>query len=176
MRYSFSGQADLIMTDIFNFSTKEFALLKKSIFVIFLIILLAGTNLYAHCQIPCGIFDDELRFTELEEHITTIEKSMTMITQLSAENPPNWNQIVRWVDNKEDHAGKFSEIISDYFLAQRIKPVNDEDKMKKEKYFRQLSLVHELIVYAMKTKQTTDLEQVKKLRSLLADFKAAYSN
>ena len=25
----------------------------------------------AHCQIPCGIYDDELRVQLIEEHITT---------------------------------------------------------------------------------------------------------
>ena len=35
---------------------------------------------HAHCQIPCGIFDDARVFDELEEHITTIEKSMKSIT------------------------------------------------------------------------------------------------
>ncbi|MCK5701941.1 MAG: hypothetical protein KAI29_12345 [Cyclobacteriaceae bacterium] len=27
---------------------------------------------YAHCEIPCGIYNDELRITLLYEHFTTI--------------------------------------------------------------------------------------------------------
>ena len=31
---------------------------------------------FAHCEIPCGIYDDEMRLKMIAEHITTIEKSM----------------------------------------------------------------------------------------------------
>jgi len=44
-----------------------------------------GSLAYSHCQIPCGIYDDEARFTEIAEHITTIEKSMKEIESLSAQ-------------------------------------------------------------------------------------------
>jgi len=27
---------------------------------------------FAHCQVPCGIYDDQARLDALEEHITTI--------------------------------------------------------------------------------------------------------
>ncbi len=41
-----------------------------------------ATIAYSHCQIPCAI-DDHARFDMISEHITTIEKSMKMITELS---------------------------------------------------------------------------------------------
>lgn len=52
----------------------------------------------AHCQIPCGIYDDRARIVLMEEHVTTIEKSMNEITTLSADTPQNINQLVRWVN------------------------------------------------------------------------------
>jgi len=48
---------------------------------------------YSHCQIPCGIYDDSVRFDMLAEHITTIEKSMKQITELSQVEKPNFNQV-----------------------------------------------------------------------------------
>ncbi|MDY6953871.1 MAG: superoxide dismutase [Ni], partial [Thermodesulfobacteriota bacterium] len=33
----------------------------------------------AHCEIPCGIYDDQMRIDMIAEHITTIEKSMKQI-------------------------------------------------------------------------------------------------
>ena len=59
-------------------------------------------------------------------------------------------------------------------MAQRIKPVDKSDAAGYEKYIKQLTLLHEMLVYSMKTKQTTDLANVEKLRSLLADFRSAY--
>lgn len=130
--------------------------------------------LHAHCQIPCGIYTDELRFQMLEEDFTTIEKSMNEILKLSQENPVNYNQLVRWITNKEDHANKVQEIVDSYFLTQRIKPVEPADQKAYQEYTHKLTLLHQLLVYAMKAKQTTDLANVEKMRSLLKEFHEAY--
>jgi len=130
---------------------------------------------YSHCQIPCGIYDDPTRFDMLAEHITTIEKSMKQITELSKQYKPNMNQIVRWVQNKENHADELSHIVTYYFMAQRVKPVDEADAKAYKKYVKQLTLLHKMLVYSMKAKQTTDLSNVEKLRTLLAEFKTDYS-
>jgi len=99
-----------------------------------------GSLAYSHCQVPCGIYGDDTRFTLIAEHITTIEKSMNQIEALSKEQHPNWNQIVRWVVNKEDHADQLTEIVTFYFLAQRVKPADPKDKAASAKYVKQLTL------------------------------------
>lgn len=128
----------------------------------------------AHCEIPCGIYDDEARADMIAEHITTIEKSMNRITALSKEAPLNHNQIVRWVQNKESHADKLQNIATQYFMTQRIKPADGEDTEAYAAYIKKLALLHQMVVYAMKSKQTTDLANVEKLRSLLAEFRGEY--
>jgi len=144
------------------------------LFVLFAIVALAGTKAWAHCQIPCGIYDDPARFTEMREHVTTIEKSINQIEELSQAEEPNYNQIVRWVMNKEDHADQLSEIATYYFLAQRIKPTDNSDQQKYSKYLRELMMLHQIVVHAMKAKQTTDLEHVAALRQLIDQFEASY--
>jgi nickel superoxide dismutase len=129
---------------------------------------------YSHCQIPCGIYDDPARFVTLAEHIATIEKSMNQINELSQESKPNFNQIVRWVQNKDSHADELSEIVTYYFMAQRIKPADKADAEAYQQYVKQLTLLHQMLVYSMKAKQTTDLANVEKVRALLAEFRAAY--
>ena len=133
-----------------------------------------GTLLMAHCQVPCGIYDDEARFKLLAEHITTMEKAMKEISVLSAQAPVNFNQVVRWVLNKEKHAEEFSEILSYYFLAQRIKPALAEDKESYDRYLLQLEQVHLLLVNAMKAKQSIDLDHIKKLNELLDRLQKLY--
>jgi nickel superoxide dismutase len=132
-----------------------------------------GPFLSGHCQVPCGIFDDEARFQMLAEHITTIEKATKEIVALSGQSPVNYNQVVRWVMNKEKHAEEFSEIISYYFLAQRLKPAA-ADQEGRGAYLEQLELCHRLIVSAMKAKQAVDLAQVQALRDLLAKLRNSY--
>ena len=129
---------------------------------------------FCHCEIPCGIYGDEMRIQMIKEHITTIEKSMKKIVELSKEKDKNYNQIVRWVTNKEEHADEIQEIVSQYFMTQRIKPVDEKSADKCEKYVESITLLHKMLVGAMKTKQSTDLANVEKLKSLLNDFSTAY--
>ena len=62
------------------------------------------SNAGAHCEIPCGIYDDQMRTKLIAEHATTIEKSMKEI-----QAAPNQNQAVRWVMNKEKHADELAQ-------------------------------------------------------------------
>lgn len=134
-----------------------------------------ATPAAAHCQIPCGIFDDELRVQLIEEHIGTIEKSMKQIVELSKADAPNHNQIVRWVMNKEEHAVKIQNIVTEYFMAQRIKlPADGADEAATKEYLHTLGLLHAIQVHAMKAKQGTDLGEIEQLRSLTKAFRKAY--
>ena len=135
---------------------------------------LTASNAFAHCQIPCGIYDDAARFALLEEHVTTIEKAMKTLEELSAAQSPNYNQIVRWVGNKEHHADEISEIVTSYFMAQRVKPAEKKSEEAYSKYLGELTSLHEMVVYSMKAKQTTDPENVDRLRALIRQFKASY--
>ncbi len=148
---------------------------KKLIFgAVFVSAIVFGSLAYSHCQIPCGIYDDEARFNTMAEHIKTIEKSMKLIESLSAQEKPNMNQIVRWVNNKEEHADELSHIVTHYFMAQRIKIVSEGNPQEYKKYVKKLTLLHEMLFYAMKAKQTTDTENVEKLKSLLNQFHESY--
>ena len=121
----------------------------------------------AHCELPCGIYDDSMRIKMLKEHVMTMEKSMRKIKELGADNPQDKNQLVRWISNKEHHANEFQEIVSQYFLTQRIKPDSD-------KYAAKVQTLHQMLVSAMKCKQTVDREHIKKLYSLIDEFEALY--
>jgi nickel superoxide dismutase len=130
--------------------------------------------LSGHCQIPCGIYDDEVRFKLMREHVETIEKSMKEIDALSKGTVKNDNQLIRWVMNKEDHANQLTEIVTYYFLAQRVKPAEKDDKHAYESYIGQIELLHKIMVQAMKAKQTIDLEHIEQLNGLIDKFEKAY--
>lgn len=153
--------------------SRQIKLIVSSVTVLSLMLLVAP-SLFAHCQLPCGIYNDEMRFQMIQEDITTVEKSMKQIQALSLATPVNYNQLVRWIDNKEEHAGYIQDIVNKYFLTQRIKPVAPSDKKGYEAYSRKLVVLHQILFYAMKTKQTTDLAHVEKLRTLLQEFHKLY--
>ena len=132
-----------------------------------LLVFFSVTIVAAHCEIPCGIYDDAVRITMIAEHITTIEKSMKLIIDLEGQKPINHNQIVRWVINKDHHADEIQHIVTQYFMTQRIKP--DADK-----YTEKLSVLHQMLIYAMKCKQGTDLSHAGTLQTLLERFRSLY--
>ncbi len=146
----------------------------KVIFIFLVMIALLKPTVFSHCEIPCGIYNDEVRFTMIEEHITTIEKAMKEIEHLSGPQLTNFNQIVRWITNKEKHAEEIQYIVSQYFLTQRVKLVEKGDDKAHKIRTKHLSLCHEILVYAMKTKQTTDLSNVEKLKAAVKAFKDSY--
>lgn len=129
---------------------------------------------YAHCEIPCGIYGDAMRFDMIEENCQTIEISMTKIMSFSKEGEVNYNQLVRWVNNKEVHANNIQDIVTQYFMFQRIKPVVTDTIADSEAYNKNLVFLHKILVHAMKCKQTTEISHVAKIRDLLALFRRSY--
>lgn len=149
--------------------------MKRLMYIMLIVLILSPVkSSYSHCEIPCGIYNDKMRCDLIEEHITTIEKSMNMIIKLSDQENVNYNQLVRWINNKEAHANEIQHIVTQYFMTQRIKPVEAKESEAQVKYVQQLSLLHEMLVYSMKAKQTTDLKHVSTLKKLIHDFRAAY--
>jgi nickel superoxide dismutase len=110
----------------------------------------------AHCQVPCGIYDDAARITRLREDATTIAKAIKQINELAGKHEAQaFNQAARWVATKEDHATQVIEVVSTYFLAQKVKPVAPGADGY-DAYLKKLADHHAVMVAAMKTKQTAD--------------------
>ena len=112
----------------------------------------------AHCQIPCGIYDDHARVRSMLEDAATVEKSIKLIEKLSGKSDAqSQNQLIRWVMNKEKHAQNIIDTISDYFLTQRV-------KSSQKDYVDRLAKHHAVIVAAMKAKQNADIKYASELQ------------
>ncbi len=110
----------------------------------------------AHCEIPCGIYNDHLRIQQMLEDCNTIEKSIAQIQELNTKSDAqSINQMTRWISNKEEHATRIQNTIAQYFMHQRIKPAaRGTDGW--DDYVTRLTQHHAVMVNAMKTKQTVD--------------------
>ena len=121
--------------------------------------LILAQNAVAHCQIPCGIYDDHARVASMLEDVATIHKSVDLIAELAGKSDAqSQNQLVRWVMNKEQHAQNIIDSISDYFLTQRV-------KASQEDYAERLQKHHAVIVAAMRAKQNADPGIVDELKA-----------
>ena len=122
----------------------------------------------AHCQIPCGIYDDHARVQSMLEDSATVEKSVALIAELAGKtDAQSQNQLVRWVLNKEEHAQKIIDTISDYFLTQRVNPGQKD-------YAERLAKHHAVIMAAMKAKQNADMKSAENLRKSITALLAYY--
>ena len=107
----------------------------------------------AHCQVPCGIYDDPARLQGLLEDTTTIDKAIKNIGDLSGKHDAeSLNQLTRWINTKEDHASNIIKVVSEYFLTQKVIPVAAGSDGY-DSYLKKLADHHAVMVAAMKTKQ-----------------------
>lgn len=125
-----------------------------------------------HCEVPCGIYDDQVRFQQMLEDTETIAKSIAGINDFlsNMEGPPTAkgiNQTMRWVTTKENHATNTQHIVAQYFLTQRIKADH-------ERYVDQLKAAHAVMVAAMKCKQDADPATAETLKNAIYDLYRAY--
>jgi nickel superoxide dismutase len=152
-----------------HFHSGDTFAMSRTLLAFFASALLCST-VYAHCQVPCGIYGDQLRFEQMLEDTKTITKAQGQINELAqvAKNGQDHNQLARWVATKETHAGSIQSTIADYFLAQRIKP----DPIPG--YTNQLKAAHAVTVAAMKCKQSTDGATAAALEKAIHDLYRAY--
>ena len=132
----------------------------------------ATTN--AHCQVPCGIYDDAARIKNLKEDATTIAKAITNINQLAgAHDGQGFNQAARWVATKEDHASHIITTVAEYFLTQKVKPAAGGSPGH-DAYLLKLADHHAVMVAAMKCKQSADPATVTALNRAIDKLATHY--
>ena len=130
--------------------------------------LLPMAYLGAHCEVPCGIYDDAARLEQMLEDQATIAKSIAGIQELAGKHAPtDLNQLSRWVATKEAHATNTQHIIAQYFMTQKIK--TDDPR-----YVSKLTAAHGVLVAAMKCKQSADPAAAEGLKGAIASFQKAY--
>jgi hypothetical protein len=128
-----------------------------------------------HCQVPCGIFDDPAIVQELQQACTTIRKAMAESKTLHATmnvEPLAMNQIVRWIQTKEEHCNKIISLVSEYMLCQRVKRVNFATE---NEYMQALKLHHQVMQSAMKAKQSLNESDMDKLEQDVAQLAKLYT-
>jgi nickel superoxide dismutase len=122
----------------------------------------------AHCQIPCGIYDDSARVDAMLEDAATIAKATVMLAELQGKDDVQaTNQQVRWVMNKEQTAQNVIDTIADYFLTQRVKAEQPD-------YVERLRKHHAVIVAAVQAKQSAAPAAAKALKKAIEALRVYY--
>ena len=128
----------------------------------------------AHCQVPCGIYDDHARIHAMLEDVTTITKAISQIRDLSKNmNALNLNQATRWIATKEEHASHIITTVAEYFLTQKVKDVAPGSAGYQD-YLEKLATHHRVMRAAMVTKQTVDTQAAGALKTAVEELGKLY--
>ena len=137
-------------------------------------VIVSSSRVDAHCQVPCGIYDDHARIHLMLEDVTTITKAITQIEALSKKmNALNLNQATRWITTKEEHASRIITTVAEYFLTQKVKEVTPGTADYQD-YLNSLASHHRVMRAAMKTKQTVSLDAARALKAAVEELGKLY--
>mmetsp|Transcript_36165 Transcript_36165/g.70299 ORF Transcript_36165/g.70299 Transcript_36165/m.70299 type:complete len:165 (-) Transcript_36165:167-661(-) len=131
---------------------------------------------FAHCQVPCGIYNDPARIAAMEEDVKTIAKAMAQVQGLAkSSDAQSLNQATRWIMTKEQHASNIITTVSEYFLTQKVKEVSKSDFRAYQNYLEVLATHHKVMRLAMKAKQSADPKVADELAHELSHLAVMYT-
>ena len=119
------------------------------------------TTVYAHCDVPCGIYDPH----QAELAARTVARMVELIGQLPAENQSAGDRakFVRCVTIKEQHAGivkhEIQVIWSDYFKPEHV-----------ERYPDLHDRTWKILKLASKNKQNIDAAAAAELEAAVKEY------
>lgn len=125
------------------------------------------SSLGAHCQMPCGIYHDEMVFNQIDQYIETMFKGVTELKNSKFSNPLERNNFTRWVLLKETASNEMANLITEYFLQQKIKP-GEPDTVKR------LVSAHKMLFELTAIKQNVDLKMIEDFADEWENFKQMF--
>lgn len=141
--------------------------MQKRFCLLFTIFIFQSALLTAHCQMPCGIYHDDMVYDQIEQYIETMYKAMSELNHLELNKVKECNQFVRWVMLKDKESDKAAKLLTIYFLQQKIKP-GEPDTVTR------LVSLHKLLFLTVQIKQNTELSCVKQFKDEWDNFKLMF--
>lgn len=128
-------------------------MLRKFCVALVTFVVVLHSHLLSHCQMPCGIYHDDMVFDRFDQYIETMYKGITVINDSPFKTTRERNETIRWVMQKDVQSDEMAHIITSYFLQQKIQP-SDPELCKK------LTSAHKLLFLLVAIKQNTDRQMV----------------
>jgi len=129
-------------------------MIKKMLFTAGLLgVILSHQPLSSHCQMPCGIYHDDMVYEQVDQYIETMYKAVTMLNESKFSNAKERTEFVRWACLKDDESDEMAQVFLTYFLQQKVKP-DEKDTVNK------LVGIHKMLFLLMRIKQNVDVDLV----------------
>jgi len=124
-------------------------------------------SLQAHCQMPCGIYHDDMVYDQIDQYAETMYKGISVMNNSKFDTVRDKNEFMRWVMQKEEASNEAADLILKFFLQQKIKP-NEPDTVKR------LVCAHNLLCMIVLIKQNTELKFVDEFMEEWDKFKLMF--
>lgn len=129
--------------------------------LLFFTLFLSGLS--AHCQMPCGIYNDQMVYDQINQFYLTVFKAVKNMEALKADSLEDRNKFVRWVITKDRLCDETAELITKFFLQQKIQPIDDNVDLLKS--------LHKLLFLLVAIKQNVDIKVVQDFNKEWEHFK-----
>ena len=126
-----------------------------------------STDLSAHCQMPCGIYHDDMVYDQIDQYTETMYKGISVMNDTKFQTAKERNEFVRWTIQKEEASDEVASLLTKYFMQQKIKP-GEPDTGKR------LDSLHKMLFLLVAIKQNVDLEFVKEFTEEWERFKLMF--
>jgi len=150
--------------------TPDYALRKhpcKNIFLASAVACFSLTSsLSAHCQMPCGIYNDQMMYDQVNQFYLTAFKAVKALEHNEFTTDEDKNQFVRWVMTKERLCNETAMLLTTYFFQQKIMPIDDNIDLVKS--------LHKLLFQLVAIKQNVDIKLVKEFGKEWENFKQLF--
>lgn len=124
-------------------------------------------ELISHCQMPCGIYHDDMVYDQIDQYVETMYKGISVLSNSKFSDAKERNEYIRWVILKEKASDEVASLLTQYFLQQKIK-VGEADTPKR------LTAVHNLLTDLVVIKQNVDLKFVEDFSTEWEKFKLMF--
>ncbi len=141
--------------------------MRRFIFTATACFLLSGASLFAHCQMPCGIYHDDMVYDQIDQYVETMVKGVAKIKDNKFSTPAERNEGVRWIMTKDRISDDTAQLITGYFLQQKIKP-GEPDSIKR------IESAHKMLFLIVGIKQSVDFKSVSDFAEEWEKFKLMF--
>ncbi|CRX38152.1 superoxide dismutase [Ni] [Estrella lausannensis] len=138
--------------------------MKKLIIATAAFLIATAGGLHGHCQMPCGIYHDDMVYDLIDQYVETMHKAISELKMIKFDTVQDKNQFIRWIMQKEKMSDDVSDLIMKYFLQQKIKP-DEQDTAEK------VVSAHKLLFLAVCMKQVPELKTLYEFMEEWKKFK-----
>jgi hypothetical protein len=135
-------------------------------------LLIYASPVSAACETSCSdLVDDDSAFARIQENISALEAETVQIQQWQADPIANMLSIAQAINRKTQYANAVREVLTDYFLYQRLQPSEDVLGSEYQSYAARLGLFHQALNAAVLTKENADPSAIQDLQHKVEAFK-----